>query len=450
MHILLVNPYVHDFAAFDLWAKPLGLLYIASFLAQQDYSISFIDCLDRHHAALSDTIKEKRFGTGKYFETIIDKPNLLNKIPRHFKRFGIPLDVFRNDLANLKTPDLILVGSGMTYWYHGIRETIKIIKEFFPNTSIMLGGLYARLCTQHAEKMSGADIISTACDFTSILKEIDRHTGTQHNYSKIKNNIDHLPYPAYNLYSRLKTIAMLTSLGCPHKCAYCASSFLYERFFERNPHNVFKELFYYHERYHICDIAFYDDALLINADKRFIPLAEEIIAHKLPIRFHTPNGLHVRAITQRIAQLLFNAGFKTIRLSFESSNKLIQKLSSSKVSNDNLVTAVTCLTGAGYQKEDIDVYLLVGLPKQKYTDVKESILFVHGLGLKIKLAEYAPIPHTSLFSYLRKDTSLLINEPLLHNNSVYTYLDKNFGDKLEELKALTKNLNAKLQPITNE
>jgi len=25
-HILLINPGAHDFTAFDLWAKPLGLL----------------------------------------------------------------------------------------------------------------------------------------------------------------------------------------------------------------------------------------------------------------------------------------------------------------------------------------------------------------------------------------------------------------------------------------
>jgi len=26
--ILLINPWVHDFAAYDFWLKPLGLLYL--------------------------------------------------------------------------------------------------------------------------------------------------------------------------------------------------------------------------------------------------------------------------------------------------------------------------------------------------------------------------------------------------------------------------------------
>ena len=34
-HILLVNPWIHDFAAYDFWAKPLGLLSLAAILRAQ-------------------------------------------------------------------------------------------------------------------------------------------------------------------------------------------------------------------------------------------------------------------------------------------------------------------------------------------------------------------------------------------------------------------------------
>jgi hypothetical protein len=32
MRALLVNPWICDFATYDLWAKPLGLLQIAAYL----------------------------------------------------------------------------------------------------------------------------------------------------------------------------------------------------------------------------------------------------------------------------------------------------------------------------------------------------------------------------------------------------------------------------------
>ena len=50
--ILLINPWVYDFAAYDLWAKPLGLLYLAALLERNGWTIHYIDCLDIHHPAL--------------------------------------------------------------------------------------------------------------------------------------------------------------------------------------------------------------------------------------------------------------------------------------------------------------------------------------------------------------------------------------------------------------
>ncbi|RLB98065.1 MAG: B12-binding domain-containing radical SAM protein, partial [Deltaproteobacteria bacterium] len=48
-HILCINPWIHDFAAFDFWAKPLGILSIAAILREKGLRVSFIDCLDRFH-----------------------------------------------------------------------------------------------------------------------------------------------------------------------------------------------------------------------------------------------------------------------------------------------------------------------------------------------------------------------------------------------------------------
>jgi len=51
--ILLVNPPIHDFAAYDFFNKPLGLLYLASYLRQEVYQVRLIDALDRRHPALA-------------------------------------------------------------------------------------------------------------------------------------------------------------------------------------------------------------------------------------------------------------------------------------------------------------------------------------------------------------------------------------------------------------
>ncbi len=44
--ILLINPWITDFAAYDLWMKPLGLLYIAGLLKGYGFQVTLIDCLN--------------------------------------------------------------------------------------------------------------------------------------------------------------------------------------------------------------------------------------------------------------------------------------------------------------------------------------------------------------------------------------------------------------------
>ncbi|MBC7189566.1 hypothetical protein H5U35_05050, partial [Candidatus Aerophobetes bacterium] len=54
MNVLLINPWIYDFAAYDLWVKPLGLLRIASFLEEFGHKVYLLNCLDRHHILLKN------------------------------------------------------------------------------------------------------------------------------------------------------------------------------------------------------------------------------------------------------------------------------------------------------------------------------------------------------------------------------------------------------------
>ena len=50
--LLLINPWIYDFAAFNLWVEPIGLLSIGSIFRQHGYQLDFIDCLDRYNPDL--------------------------------------------------------------------------------------------------------------------------------------------------------------------------------------------------------------------------------------------------------------------------------------------------------------------------------------------------------------------------------------------------------------
>jgi hypothetical protein len=80
--LLLINPWIYDFSAFDFWSKPIGLLYIASYLRKIGYVVDYIDCLDRNNAFLlkkikKDKLKIKENGTGHLYREKVEKPEIL-------------------------------------------------------------------------------------------------------------------------------------------------------------------------------------------------------------------------------------------------------------------------------------------------------------------------------------------------------------------------------------
>ena len=87
--VLLVNPWITDFAGHDYWAKPLGLLMIAALLREGGVEVGFVDCLDRFDPdslARKDILPpdHQKFGTGKYQKTPLPTPVPIADVPRRY------------------------------------------------------------------------------------------------------------------------------------------------------------------------------------------------------------------------------------------------------------------------------------------------------------------------------------------------------------------------------
>jgi len=427
-HILLVNPWIHDFAAYDFWAKPLGLLTLASILRYHGFNITCLDCLDRFHPKASQTDPYARYGRGPYLKTKIPKPVGLEDIPRNFSRYGIKKKWFREDLLAVQKPDLVLVTSMMTYWYPGVQETIGVIKEFFPDVTIILGGIYASLCHEHAQNYSGAHHVVKGSGEKHILKLVGDYTGFSVKAKFNPDDLDTYPYPAFELQRKITYIPLLTSRGCPFVCKYCASHFLNPKRMVRNPESVVQEIKYWHEKYKVEDFAFYDDALLVNAGKYAVPMLEGIIKYGLKVRFHTPNAVHIREISKQTARLMFQAGFKTVRLGLETTAFNIRNELDVKVTAAEFEKAVTSLKEAGFEKELIGAYLLTGLPGQEIKSIEDSIKTVRQNQVIPILAHYSPIPHTALWSRAVSSSRYdLESDPIFTNNAIFPCQDERFS-----------------------
>ena len=429
-HILLINPWIHDFAAYDFWAKPVGLLNLASILEYHGFGVSYLDCLDRFHPQAPKTDPLAKHGRGPYLKTHIPKPKGLDNIPRNYARYGIQKNWFRKDLQSIETPDLVLITSLMTYWYPGVQETIEVIKEIFPHTPIILGGIYTTLCHDHAVKYSGASKVVTGAGEKDILKLAQEYTGFSVHPKFDPDDLDTYPYPAFALQRTITYIPLLTSRGCPFSCTYCASHFLNPKRMLRTPESVVEEIIYWHAKYGVIDFVFYDDALLVDAERHAVPIFEGIDKAGLNVCFHTPNAVHIREITTKTANLMFKVGFKTLRLGLETSEFDKRDQLDGKVNAHEFKRAIDCLRSAGFDQNQVGVYLLAGLPGQSLSSIEDSIKTVRQSGITPVLAHYTPIPHTAIWDKAVACSIYdLESDPLFTNNAIFPCLGETFSWK---------------------
>ena len=83
--MLLFNPWIYDFAAYDLWARPLGLLVLGARLRKLGWEPALLDCLDKDHPSVG-SLKVKPHGQGRFLKAQIPKPEPLKHVPRRYSR----------------------------------------------------------------------------------------------------------------------------------------------------------------------------------------------------------------------------------------------------------------------------------------------------------------------------------------------------------------------------
>lgn len=421
-YLLLINPWIHDFTAYDFWMKPLGLLYMAALLrSYSDYPVKLIDCLDRNHPLLEKPMKTRADGRGPLPKQEIAKPDILRDIPRKFSRYGIPPFVIRQELERLPVPEAVLITGNMTYWYPGIQEVIEMIRVVFGRVPVLLGGVYPTLCPEHAGTL-GADALAVGPGEKLLFPILQEFLGKKGLYPPESMEAEDIPSPAFDLLRKPSSLPVLTSRGCPFQCPYCAGPKLHPSFQQRDPDSVVSEISSAVLDLEVGNIAFYDDALLVGKKNHFLPILRKLARLKLPAAFHTPNGLHIREIDRETARLFYKANVRSLYLSQESFDRAVME-DSPKVGEEDLSRALNYLDLAGYRRENVNVYLMAGLPGQDPEGVVDSIKRVLALGARPRLSYFSPVPGTETWKRLAGEKRIDIRgDPLLHNKLAFAYI----------------------------
>ncbi len=444
MRVLLVNPWIYDFKCYDFWIKPLGLLKLSSLFKKAGHEVRLVDCMDRHDPGMPENNKKgEADGRGAFYCEAAQKPVVYENVPRKYKQYGLPRNVFEEKINNMPAPDIILITSNMTYTYEGALAAYNILRHTFPGAKIIIGGIYATLCPAHAKKNAPTAMVWRGNISPAFLKQLNRMSGAGLDIVDEKEFGEIIP--DYSFYPKTPYAAVRLTSGCPFNCTYCAIKQFCEGYRQRDKTGVLKE-FENYSRAGIKNIAFYDDALLYK--NYFIKsVLKSVIKKGFDFNYFTPNGLHASYIDKETAGLMKKAGFRDLRISLESSDFNTQKKTGGKIYNDKFEEAVKNLKNAGFSGADLGVYILAGLPGQDFDSVKKDADYVKKLGLKIKIANYSPIPGTMDFNRLKPEIrAALENEPLKQNEFYFLCINNLYGWKEnEKLKAGINEYNSGLK-----
>lgn len=424
--VLGINPWITDFAAFNVWSRPAGLLACLDMLRAAGASVALLDCLDPTWRSDPERglkwPKTGKYGTGHYPKEAIAPPTPLAFMDRRYSRYGLPRQRIVEALEALDpVPDAVLVTTIMTYWYPGALDILDVCAELWPDTPRFLGGTYATLCGDHARTHAKAHLLQgpleTSANWARLCDLID--------FDAVQTAVNTALSLALDLYADPAYSILLGSRGCPFHCEYCASHALYPHFRQGAPNAVMATIRAEYDR-GVRDFAFYDDALLVNPDRWLWPVLDRIAGSDMDLRLHTPNAMHVRHLTPEVCARLKAAGLTTVRLGLETTD--FDHRHDVKLTREQWEAGARNLVAAGFDLDDIGVYILFGLPGQDLGNVEQAVRHVRGYGFRPHLAHYTPIPGSPMFDTACAASPYpLGDEPLFQNNSIWPCVPGGFN-----------------------
>src|SRR5947207_466171 len=381
-HALLINPPVYDAQYWARWSQPAGLLRIATLLKKKGYYIDFVDCMETDDRGIVS--KTRRYNTnGK--PTSVMRDNITKPI----YHFGLSWQELERRLNSIQAPDEVWITSIMTYWWQSTRDVVALAKRLFPKATVLVGGIYPTLAPHHAVDNLGADII-----FKGEIREA----------SQLPTDL--------SLYAKSPSYAILaTSRGCPWDCVYCAARTLNggAKVRTRTTQDILEEIRYKYEHFGIRRFGFYEDNALINRE-HFIEVMESIVASRLPLDLYAPEGFETRLLDEDLLRLMKTAGFEKVHLPLETVRTDINRQWNRRhASTSSFEYALDSAIRAGFRPhtQEINAFVLFGLPDEQLEDVVDSTLYAHHMVGSVIPMLFSPVPSTHVF---RKHSDYLLKE----------------------------------------
>lgn len=371
---------------------PLGTLYAASLMRENDYEVSLFDTMFAKQPEEVISYLEKT--SPDFFVIYDDGFNYLTKMC----------------LTNMREAAFKMIKlakeRGCTVIVSSSDSTDRF--EMYLNEGadfILLGE--AELTLLELAKAIGKN----ETDFFQIEGLAFKHNNavvkTQRRH--VIKELDSLPFPAWDLvdiepyrkmwlkHAGYFSMNMGTTRGCPFKCNWCAKPIYGNRYNVRSPQNVISELLMLKEKYHFDHIWFCDD--IFGLKPRWVnAFADLVEKNKLHFKFKMQGRVDLLLQENNIKDLA-RAGCDNIWMGAESGSQKILDAMDKGTTVQQIYEATLLLKKNGVHPS---FFIQFGYPGETREDITKTIsmintLLPHEIGISVSY----PLPGTVFFEKVK-------------------------------------------------
>jgi len=360
---------------------PLGLGYLAGYLRKNEY---VVDLIDNAIARLN----EKQFR--EYLE--ISKPRYVG------------FSFYTGCLANA----------------HDLARVVKkvdsriIVVAGGPHASALPGDVFRNDAIDVVVRGEGEETLLSlliAMDSKSGLETVDgisyrRGSEIMHNRPRdLIKDINALPVPAYDLFdidkyflapSRRftggKAGSVITSRGCPQRCAFCSRAVFGRSIRYRTPENVVNEIENLVEKYGFTEFEIRDDTFTLDED-RAIAICDLIKARKIRILWNCCG--RVNQVSDKLLSSLYGAGCRAVFIGAEFGSQKMLDFMKKDITLEQIETAI--MQCKKHKLLSLTSFI-IGAPGETEETVRETISFAKKIDPDyVSFCAYTPLPGSELF-----------------------------------------------------
>lgn len=280
-------------------------------------------------------------------------------------RWGLSDSVFINRLRDAGEPNQVWITTSFPFDEGSIAHTVQLVRQTYPRTTIVLGGVYASLSHKYAKDL-GADHVHRG-----LLQETE--------------NVIAVQQGAHGF--------VVGGRGCPNRCTYCAMVYLENvrphthpleqllRSVDKMIDNGMSLLTYYCPNLLACGSPEETDSLLEA-------LAERDIA------FLSCAGLEASHMTPQRASLLKKSHLLDPLIPLQTLGRDLARQWGRSESFAIYNEAVSMMIDAGFSPREIGTDIIIGHPDQSFEEAIRSMCFVWSKGISPLVFPYTVVPRS--------------------------------------------------------